>query len=872
MKAVQTFTVISRLPEPLEPLHKVAMNLGWLSDQRAQDLFRRMDRENWEYVRDPTGMLAVESQDKLDALAEDSAFTSLAASTYEELARSLERPRWFQRHHAEVLEQAAEHEDATGAAARLESVAYFSPEFGIAAALPQYSGGLGVLAGDHLKAADELGLPLVGVGLFYHHGYFTQELDVRGRQHELFPRLDPRAMAMQPVDGVLISVDIAGTTVWARLWQAMVGRIPLLLIDTDVEENDDAHRLITDRLYGGGIEERIQQEILLGIGGVRALEAVGRLPQVFHINEGHAGFLALERIRRMIIDESLTFTEAKTAVRPGGVFTTHTPVPAGIDRFPRELMEKYFASWCRDVGVAFDELMELGHEPGAPEGEVFNMAVMSLRLAGQTNGVAKLHGKVSREMFADVWPETPVEEVPIASVTNGVHGRTWVSREMSDLFERHVDADWPQASGESWAAIESAPDSEIWTVRRSTRERLVNFARRRLRRQGLNKGLSESQVGWTDEALDPALLTIGFARRFATYKRANLMLADMERLRRLLLSPDAPVQIIVAGKAHPADQPGKELLQEVADAASNLDIRHRLVFLEDYDISVARVLVAGVDVWLNNPLRPMEACGTSGMKAALNGALNCSILDGWWDEYYLPETGWAIPSAEWQDDVEERNRIEANSMMSIIENQVVPLFYRRDADGLPIDWLKRVKRSLAHLGPEIEASRMLKQYVLNHYEPAAARSASLAEDHYERAKAFVRWKRTIHRAWPSVAVMSTGFAELANEQGATYEVNVQVTLGDLDPSDVDVQLIYGTVEPDDELTAPVHLSMSPDGDGDVPGWRRYTQTLEFDRSGNFGYTVRVVPSHRDMLSPGLLDRVAWAPGSTPAERITGPAH
>lgn len=852
MKAVQTFTVISRLPEALEPLRQVAMNLGWLTDQRAQDLFRRMDRENWEYVRDPTGMLAVESQEKLEALAEDTEFTSLVVATYDDLARSLHAPRWFQRHH----EQA---ERDGSPAAILQSVAYFSPEFGVAAALPQYSGGLGVLAGDHLKAADELGLPLVGVGLFYHHGYFTQELDVRGRQRELFPRLDPRAMAMQPVEDVHLSVDIAGTQVWARLWEAQVGRIPLFLIDTDVEANDEAHRLITDRLYGGGAEERIQQEILLGIGGMRALDALGRLPQVFHINEGHAGFLALERIRRMILEEHLTFSEAKVAIRPGGVFTTHTPVPAGIDRFPRALMEKYFTNWCREVGVSFDELMELGHEPGTPEGEVFNMAVMSLRLAGQTNGVAKLHGKVSREMFADVWPELPVEDVPIASVTNGVHGRTWVSREMSDLFDRHIGPDWPQASVEAWAAIESVPDAEIWTVRRSNRERLVAFARRRLRKQGLNKGLSDSQVAWADEALDPSLLTIGFARRFATYKRATLLLSDVERLRALLLSADTPMQVIIAGKAHPADQPGKEVLRTVADAATNLDVRHRLVFLEDYEISLAGVLVAGVDVWLNNPLRPMEACGTSGMKAALNGALNCSILDGWWDEYYEPDIGWAIPSAEWQEDLDERNRIEASSMMAILEKQIVPTFYKRDADGLPVEWLARVKRMLARLGPEVEASRMLKEYTVNHYEPAAARSADLTEDRYGRAKRFVRWRRAVIRAWPSVAVMSTSFEQLARDDGASYRVTAQVALGDLQPNDVDVQLIYGTVEPDDELTDPLTVSMGRDGGGDDAGWHRYTAELVFDRSGNVGYTVRVVPSHPDLLSPAFLDRVAWAP-------------
>jgi starch phosphorylase len=849
MKAVQTFTVVSNLPEPLLPLREVAMNLGWVNDERAQDLFRRMDRENWEYVRDPARLLATETAERLDELARDDSFTAMAASVRDELRRSLDTPRWFQR-------RAAQQERP------LRSVAYFSPEFGVAAALPQYSGGLGVLAGDHLKAANDIGLPLTGVGLFYHHGYFSQALDVRGWQQERFPRLDPRAMAMQPVPDVRVTVDIAGTPVFARLWAAQVGRIPLYLLDTDLEENAEEYRLITNRLYGGGLEERIRQELLLGVGGTRALDALGLAPEVFHINEGHAGFLALERIRRAIVEEGLSFSEAKSAIRPGGLFTTHTPVPAGIDRFPRELMERYFASWCREVGVSMDELMDLGHEPGTPEGGVFNLAVMSLQLAGQSNGVAKLHGAVSRRMFSGVWPGLPVEEVPIGSVTNGVHARTFVSREMSDLLERHIGGDWPEAPARTWAAVGEAPDAEVWTVRRLGRERLVRYARRRLRQAGLAKGIGEAQLAWTDHALDPNALTIGFARRFATYKRADLMLRDPERLRRLLLDDGRPVQIVIAGKAHPADNPGKELLQRVATFTTDLDLRHRLVFLEDYDISVAKMLVAGADVWLNNPLRPLEACGTSGMKAALNGALNFSILDGWWDEMYDGEVGWAIPSAEWEDDRATRDEIEGNSMYGILEREIVPLFYERDKDGLPVEWLRKVKACLARLGPQVDASRMLKEYTSRYYEPAAARSEALRANHNERAKALTRWKRYMFRGWPSVAVNTTGFEENTGAAGTTYEVTAQVTLGDLEPSDVEVQLVFGAVDLDDELVDPIVVPMGKDGDGDVPGWHRYGREIEFDRAGNFGFTVRVVPSHPDLVTYTHLGRVAWAPSQS----------
>jgi starch phosphorylase len=846
MKAVQTFTVVSNLPEPLLPLREIAMNLGWVNDERAQDLFRRMDRENWEYVRDPARLLATETAERLDELAQDRTFTALAASVRDELRRTSTQPRWFQ-------QRAASQERP------LRSVAYFSPEFGVAAALPQYSGGLGVLAGDHLKAANDIGLPLTAVGLFYHHGYFSQALDVRGWQQERFPRLDPRAMAMEPVPDVRVTVDIAGTPVYARLWAARVGRIPLYLLDTDVEENSEDHRLITDRLYGGGLEERIRQELLLGVGGTRALDALGLTPEVFHINEGHAGFLALERIRRAIVDEGLSFSEAKSAIRPGGLFTTHTPVPAGIDRFPRELMERYFANWCREVGVSMDELMALGHEPGTPDGEVFNLAVMSLRLAGHSNGVARLHGEVSRRMFSGVWPGLPVEEVPIGSVTNGVHARTFVSREMSDLLERHIGADWPQATPEGWAEMSGTPDAEIWAVRNINRERLVRYARRRLRQAGLAKGLGESQLAWTDHALDPNALTIGFARRFATYKRADLMLRDPERLRRILLDEDRPVQIIIAGKAHPADHPGKELLQRVATFATDLDLRHRLVFLEDYDISVARMLVAGADVWLNNPLRPLEACGTSGMKAALNGALNFSVLDGWWDEMYDGDVGWAIPSAEWEQDRATRDEIEGNSLYNILEREIVPLFYERDRDGLPLDWLHRVKCCLARLGPRLDASRMLKEYTTRYYEPAASHSETLRADHYERARALTRWKRYLFRNWPSVAVSTTAFEEVEGDGGTAYRVSAQVSLGELGPGDVEVQLVYGAVDLDDELIDPTIVPMGKDGGDDVPGRHRYVREIEFDRAGNFGFTVRVVPSHPDLMSYAHLGRVAWAP-------------
>ncbi len=844
MKAVQSFTVVSQLPPSLEPLRDVAMNLGWSDDDRAQDLFRRLDRDGWEFEgRDPALMLSTESQEKLDKLAADASFTSLAATVHEELRKSLDEPRWFQ------------HRDGSP----LRSLAYFSPEFGIAAALPQYSGGLGVLAGDHLKAANDLGLPLVGIGLFYRHGYFRQELDRRGWQVERFPRLDPRAMALKPVKDVTVMVELAGAPVYARVWEAAVGRIPLYLLDTDIDENDDFNRLTCDRLYGGGPEERVRQEIVLGIGGMRVLEALGQQPQVFHMNEGHAGFLALERIRRLMLDDGLSFAEARTAARPGTIFTTHTPVPAGIDRFPRELMEKYFGGWCRDLGVTMDDLMALGHEPDTIEGEAFNMATLSLRLAGQANGVSKLHGAVSRQMFSGIWPDLNEDDVPISSVTNGVHARTWAATEWRSLFERTVGPDWHEAGPEAWKAIEDVPDRDIARIRATNRERLVRYARHRVRQAHRGRGVPETQLGWVDEALDPDILTIGFARRFATYKRAYLLFRDPERLRSLLLSDTQPVQLVFAGKAHPADEQGHHLLQQVANAAADLEIRHRIVLLEDYDITVARMLVQGCDVWLNTPLRPNEACGTSGMKAVFNGALNCSILDGWWDEMYEPEVGWAIPSVEGEEDIEIRNGYESASLYGILERQVAPLFYRRDDDGTASDWLKKVKRSVARLAPKVSASRMLAEYVEDLYEPAAEQSARLTADGYGRAKAFVHWKRHVSRAWPSVSCTATSYEEVPDANGTTYLITAQVSLGELEPSDVAVQLVSGEVDLDNELRDPTTVAMTEDGEGDHPGWRRYRHEVEFPRAGNFGFTVRVVPHHEDLSNYAVLGRVAWAP-------------
>jgi starch phosphorylase len=842
VKALRSFTVRPSLPSALAPLERLAMNLRWAWDEQTRDLFRWVDPERWTAsMHDPVRLLGLVPRARLEALEKDPGFRRYLDEVSDGLDGYLERPRWFQ-----------DRGDTP-----LRSVAYFSPEFGIAEALPQYSGGLGVLAGDHLKAASDLGVPLTGVGLFYRHGYFRQQLSADGWQQEVYPDLDPYAMAVKRRDGVRVEVDLAGTPLVAQVWEAHVGRVALYLLDTDVAENSPAARTVTDRLYGGDTEHRLRQEILLGVGGVRALRALGADTQVFHTNEGHAGFLGLERIREFVTEHGLEYAEAIEATRAACIFTTHTPVPAGIDRFPRPLMERYFSAWAKECGVTVDDLMALGHRPKDAPDEPFNMAVMGLRLAGRSNAVSELHGRVSRGMFAQLWPDVPKPEVPIASITNGVHADTWVSPEMSSLLSLYVLPDWDEADADQWARIEDARDDEVWRAREQARERLVAFARWRLRESLLARGLSASDVEWCDEALDGKVLTVGFARRFATYKRASLLLSQPERLRALLLSGDRPVQFVFAGKAHPADDKGKEMIRAVVTAASDVGVRHRFVFLEDYDIAVARVLVQGADVWLNNPRRPQEACGTSGMKAALNGGLNCSILDGWWDEMFDGENGWAISSAEHIDDNAKRDVVEAGSLLELLERQIVPLFYERYEGPVPRRWVRRVKASLRSLGPKVTATRMVRDYVETLYEPTAARTDRLSDDGCRPARDLARWKARVAAAWDGVSVDAVDSDTSVAEIGSRRPVEATVRLGQLHADDVEVQLLHGPVAQHGELEPVTVAPMSAAGPPD-DGTLRYRGEVACESAGRYGLTVRVVPAHPDLSASVELGRIAWA--------------
>ncbi|MFB7277583.1 alpha-glucan family phosphorylase [Streptomyces hydrogenans] len=834
MKAIRRFTVRPVLPDPLRPLAALARNLRWSWHEPTRALFDSLAPEGLRGA-DPVRVLGALEAPRLTALAADGDFLARLAAAADDLDGYLRRPRWYQ-----------ERGSGDGPAA----LAYFSPEFGVAAALPQYSGGLGILAGDHLKSASDLGVPLIGVGLLYRHGYFRQSLGRDGWQQEQYPVLDPGELPvtlLREPDSTPARISLAlpgGRSLHAHLWIAQVGRVPLLMLDSDVEENAPGERSVTDRLYGGGSEHRLLQEMLLGIGGVRAVRTYTRLtghpePEVFHTNEGHAGFLGLERIRELQ-GEGLDFDAALETVRAGTVFTTHTPVPAGIDRFDRALVARHLGDDGALPGLDTGRILALGDEtPLGGEPGVFNMAAMGLRLAQRANGVSTLHGAVSREMFAGLWPGFDTDEVPITSITNGVHAPTWTAPEAGRL-----GAD--------------ASDRELWELRRTLRTRLVADVRDRLRASWRQRGAAAAELGWTDTVLDPEVLTIGFARRVPSYKRLTLMLRDKDRLRALLLHPERPVQLVVAGKAHPADDGGKRLVQELVRFADDPRVRHRIVFLPDYGMEMARGLYPGCDVWLNNPLRPLEACGTSGMKAALNGCLNLSVLDGWWDEWYEPEFGWAIPTADGAAaaDEERRDDLEAAALYELIERRVAPRFYDRGTDGVPVAWTAMVRRTLADLGPKVLADRMVREYVERLYVPAAAARRALTPD---RARELAAWKARVRAAWPGVAVdhveIGDDLAEAGAELGATPVVRVRVALGGLSPDDVEVQAVTGRVDADDTLTDTRTSGLKPAGGPDLEGRQPYAGTLELDRTGPFGCTVRVLPAHPLLAhpaEPGLL--------------------
>ena len=849
MPRVYAFRVTPSLPARLLPLNELSLNLRWCWNHPAIELFRAIDPDLWEDAgHNPRLLLGRIDQKRLSDLSTDEVFLAQMDRASADLDDYLGGRGWFKTAHPEAQDL---------------QVAYFSAEFGLAECIPNYAGGLGILAGDHLKSASDLGLPLTGVGLLYQGGYFHQYLNPDGWQQETYPINDFHTLPIQPsLDPagrqLRVQVDFPGRRLAAQIWLAQVGRVPLYLLDTNVAENSPEDRKITGALYGGDRELRIQQEIVLGIGGLRALRALGIRPTVCHMNEGHSAFLGPERTRMIMEELHLPYHDARQVAAAGSVFTTHTPVPAGFDRFDPGLVEKYFREYCAGLGLSMDQFLAFGRQNAADRGEALNMAFVASRHSSYTNGVAKLHGLVTRKMAHGVWSSYPLEEVPIGSVTNGVHTRSWISREMSALLTRYLGPQWGERPADAalWQRIDRIPDQELWRVHEIRRERLVHYARARLASQIRHRGGSDSEIQAAGEALSPSALTIGFARRFATYKRATLLLRDIDRLKRILTDAKRPVQILLAGKAHPHDNEGKDLIRQIIRFARDPQVRSSVVFLEDYDISVARYLVQGVDVWLNTPRRPNEASGTSGMKLLANGGLNLSILDGWWDEAYDREVGWAIGNGEEYNDANYQDQVESEALYHLLENDVVPLFYQRDAADLPRGWLAKMKASMKKLAPVYSTNRMVAEYAERFYLPAAQRHLRLAGD-LNRIRSLMDWRRRLHAHESEVHVTGVEIDGSRTEfhVGTRMAVRAQIFLGQLSPADVRVQAYYGPLSAEGQISGGTAVDLTlreSNGSNHV-----YATDIACDRSGSCGVSVRVVPHHEDALVPYEFSWVRW---------------
>jgi starch phosphorylase len=856
MRPLYTFTVRPSLPPDLEPLSELANNLMWSWDHELIALFNRMDPDLWDETwHNPVMMLGRMTQERLVELAADDSFVSQLRRAQQRLNDYMTRTAWYTRQYQKPCNDPL--------------IAYFSMEFGLTESLQIYSGGLGILSGDHLKSASDLGIPLVGVGLLYQKGYFHQYLNADGWQQENYPVNDFYNLPLtlqrdEQGDPIFVQVTYPGREVHAQIWRADVGRVQLYLLDTNIGVNSQEDQNIADYLYGGDGELRLKQEIMLGIGGVRALKALGIHPTVYHMNEGHSAFLSLERVRALMQERDLTFAQAQELAKAGALFTTHTNVPAGIDRFPADLIGRYFGHYYGDLGLNHDQFLALGRQNPNDPYEPFNMAILAFRMAAYANGVSKLHGVVARKMWQAVWPNVPPSEIPIGSITNGVHQASFISRDMASLFDRYLGPRWRETPGDAklWSRVDRIPSAELWNTHERRRERLVSFARKRLHEQLARRGASNAQLLAAEEALNPEALTIGFARRFATYKRATLLLHDPDRLIRILSSRDRPVQIIFAGKAHPHDNPGKELIRQIVHTARREELRPRLVFLEDYDLNIARYMVQGVDVWLNTPIRPREASGTSGIKASANGVLNLSVLDGWWDEAYSPKIGWAIGRGEVYEDRNYQDHVEASALYDLLEKEVIPLFYDRGSDKFPRGWIDKMKESMKSVCPTFNTHRMLREYTDRYYIPCCERYETLSRDGMEPVKDLVAWKQQLRQHWPQVRVLSV-VSDIPTETqvGAANNVTAEIHLGPLTPRDVTVELYYGTVDTNGEIQDPHAAEMAPQnsdkGAAATEGVYTFVRQLTCASSGMHGFTVRVIPKHVGMVSPFEMSLIAW---------------
>ncbi|MDR2426043.1 MAG: alpha-glucan family phosphorylase [Endomicrobium sp.] len=835
----KSFVVTPNLPKTLSPLLTIANNMWWCWNSDAVELFRRLDRDMWEETyHSPKAILGMIAQGRLEILAEDDSFISHMERVKNELDKYMTMNTWFH-------DSCSDYKDL--------QLAYFSTEFAIHESIPIYSGGLGILSGDHLKSASDMGLPLVSVGLLYRYGYFKQFLSFDGWQQEEYNENHFFRMPLELIkdgDGntLTIEIDMPKQKVYARVWKLQVGRVPLYLLDTDFSANPREVRDITGQLYGGDRDMRIRQEIVLGMGGIRLLKALGIDPSVIHINEGHSAFLLFEKMRELIEDKGLSYDEAFQIVKSSCAFTTHTPVPAGNEMFSAELVLKYFEPLCKKLGLTKEQFLALGSFPAkeikSSEPSNFSMTILALKMSNKANGVSRLHATVSRDMWSAIWPELPKREVPISNITNGIHTNTWISYEFAGLFDRYLGSSWKDEPADHtiWQRVSQIPDAELWRSHERRRERLVSFARSRLKEQLMRRGASQKDINHSDEVLDPEALTIGFSRRFASYKRGTLIFRDIERITKILTNKEHPVQIIIAGKAHPQDNSGKELIKRIVALSKTPELRHKVVFLEDYDINVAHYLVQGADIWLNNPLRPEEASGTSGMKAAVNGVINFSVLDGWWCEGYNGDNGWIIGSIDRYPDSEYQNEVESTAIYETLEKEIVPLYFNRGQDDLPRGWIKKMKTSMQTLGPVFNTNRMIEEYTKRFYIPSAMEHEKLKKDNYALAKKKAVWLKNLTNNWDTIKIISS-HDNTKDEIKITDDMTVQakIHLGTVATDDVSVQIYSGYLDSMHIISKASVDEMrfvSKEDDNYI-----YEGKVKTDKVGHCGYTIRIVPQY-----------------------------
>jgi starch phosphorylase len=850
MPTFQTYNVTPTLPASLEPLREMSFNLWWTWEPLARRLFRHLDPELWDRTNhNPIRMLQLSRQARLEEVSQDKTFLRELKEVSDAFKKYLARKDTYGK--------------TGGGAALKKPVAYFSAEFGFHESIPNYSGGLGILSGDHCKSASDLDLNFVAVGLLYRHGYFRQEIDKEGIQHAVSLNQNFHHLPLREVrsgdEPLRISLRVLDQEVRARVWELRVGRINLYLLDTDIPENSAENRRITAELYGGDLEMRMRQEIVLGIGGVHVLNALGLEPEVFHMNEGHSAFLALERIRRLVAERNLDFYSALQVAASANIFTTHTPVPAGNDSFPREMMLKYFGSFAREIGLPFDEFFSFG-QTRTNTTDPFSMTILALRMSRHSNGVSKLHGEVSRGLWKDVWAGVPHHEVPITSVTNGIHTKTWMAPEFSALYDKYL-GNWEEnlTNEDFWRRVIDIPDAVLWDTHQKLKLRLVQFVRERVRKQRERIGESPESIRGANRLLDPEILTIGFARRFATYKRGALLFSDKERLKKLLNDTTRPVQFIFAGKSHPRDEGGKALIQEVYKFSREEEFLGRIVFVEDYDTYIARRLVQGVDLWLNNPLRPLEASGTSGMKAPPNGGLNLSVLDGWWCESYNGNNGWAIGGEIKTGGVDFQSEVDSASLYQLLENQIIPLYYAKPDGKLPLAWLQLMRESIRSVTPVFNTHRMVKEYAERLYIPAEKSHQNLSGNHCTAATDLSQWKSKMRKDWPQVQINDVQVSNQDRQNipvGESLKLSARIHLGRVDPKHVRVEAYHGEVE-NGGIRNPAVTALNeagPNGDGSYI----YEGSVPASESGAYGFSVRVIPTHPNMRQDHELRLITWS--------------